>query len=159
MVEYTCFSPPLSTRRFNTYFRALLPWSGTADEPQSEAVPRPTGKIVLDVEDLTIDPWILEYHAYDPRQELLREALCTVGNGRFASRGAAPEHRAESGRHYPGTYLAGLYNRLTDETAGRQIENESMVNLPNWLFLTFRIDGGPWFSLADVEIHSYRQAL
>ena len=114
---------------------------------------------MLDVEDLTIDPWILEYHAYDPRQELLREALCTVGNGRFASRGAAPEHRAESGRHYPGTYLAGLYNRLTDETAGRQIENESMVNLPNWLFLTFRIDGGPWFSLADVEIHSYRQAL
>jgi alpha,alpha-trehalase len=114
---------------------------------------------VLELHELTIDPWILEYHDYDPRQELLREALCTVGNGRFATRGAAPEHRAETGRHYPGTYVAGLYNRLTDEKAGREIENESLVNLPNWLYLTFRIDDGPWFSLDDVEIHQYRQAL
>jgi alpha,alpha-trehalase len=114
---------------------------------------------VLDVHELTIDPWILEYRDYDPRQELLREALCTVGNGRFATRGAAPEHRAETDRHYPGTYLAGLYNRLTDPKAGREIENESLVNLPNWLYLTFNIDDGPWFSLDDVEIHHYRQAL
>ena len=64
-----------------------------------------------------------------------------MGNGYFATRGCAPE--AQTGSvHYPGTYVAGVYNRLTDEIAGSTVENESMVNLPNWLPLTFRIDGG-----------------
>ena len=107
----------------------------------------------------TIDPWVLEYSEYEPRQELLREALCTVGNGRFASRAAAPERPAVDGFHYPGTYAAGLFNRLKTDKAGHEIENESLVNLPNWLFLTFRIDDGPWFSIDDVEILSFRQAL
>lgn len=61
--------------------------------------------------------------------------------------------------HYPGSYVAGLYNRLRTEKAGREVENESLVNVPNWLLLTFRIDDGPWFSIDDVEIHRYRQAL
>ena len=43
----------------------------------------------------------------------LREALCTVGNGYFATRGAAPESKAGQ-VHYPGTYAAGVYNRLED---------------------------------------------
>ena len=41
-----------------------------------------------------------------PAQERLREALCTVGNGYLATRGAAPESVAD-GVHYPGTYVAG----------------------------------------------------
>jgi trehalose/maltose hydrolase-like predicted phosphorylase len=45
--------------------------------------------------------------------------------------------------HYPGTYLAGGYNRLVSEVAGRKVENEDLVNMPNWLPLTFRIDDGP----------------
>lgn len=61
--------------------------------------------------------------------------------------------------HYPGTYFAGLYNRLTDEKAGREIVNESLVNLPNWLNFAFRIDSGPWFSIDEVEILGFRQAL
>ena len=69
-------------------------------------------------------------------QEGLREALCTVGNGYFATRGAAPESRAD-GTHYPGTYIAGCYNELRTEIAGRTVENESLVNAPNWLPLTF----------------------
>ena len=105
------------------------------------------------------DPWVLEYHAYLPEDEPLREALCTLGNGRFATRGATPEHPAVEDVHYPGTYVAGVYNRLTDVKAGREISNESLVNLPNWLFLTFRVDEGPWFSIEDVEIHEFRQAL
>jgi len=112
-----------------------------------------------DTETTTLDPWVLEYREYDPDQELLREALCTVGNGRFATRAAAPELTMVEGRHYPGTYAAGLYNRLTTEKAGREIEDESLVNLPNWLLLTFRIDDGPWFSIDDIEILSFRQAL
>jgi alpha,alpha-trehalase len=39
------------------------------------------------------------------RSERLREALCTVGNGYMATRGAAPESSAGE-HHYPGTYLA-----------------------------------------------------
>jgi len=69
-----------------------------------------------------MNPWILEYDGFDPKEESLREALCTLGNGYFATRGAAPESRADS-IHYPGTYLAGGYNRLQTEIAGRVIEN------------------------------------
>lgn len=102
--------------------------------------------------------WRLVYEGFDPEEEGLREALCTLGNGYFATRGAAPESRAD-GVHYPGTYLAGGYNRLKTAIAGRTIENEDLVNLPNWLPLNFRVLGGGWFNLEDVEILSYRQEL
>ena len=102
------------------------------------------------------DPWELVYEGYDPKYERLREALCTVGNGYVATRGCAPE-AAASETHYPGTYAAGIYNTLTDQIAGRTIENESLVNLPNWLSLTFRIDGEAWFSVDDTELLFYRQ--
>ncbi len=105
------------------------------------------------------DPWVLEYQSYVPEDEPLREALCTLGNGRFASRGATPENSTVDDLHYPGTYVAGVYNRLSDEKAGRVITNESLVNLPNWLLLTFRVDGGPWFSIDDADILEFRQAL
>ncbi|HSL59678.1 MAG TPA: glycosyl hydrolase family 65 protein [Acidimicrobiales bacterium] len=102
--------------------------------------------------------WELTYDAYDPDREPLREALCVVGNGYLATRGAAPEADA-GGPHYPGTYLAGLYDRLTSEVAGREIENEDLVNITNWLPLTFRIDDGDWFCVDDVAIVEYRQTL
>jgi trehalose/maltose hydrolase-like predicted phosphorylase len=102
--------------------------------------------------------WTLSYEGFEPAQEGLREALCTLGNGYFASRGAAEEAEADDKR-YPGTYLAGGYNRLTTEIAGREIENEDLVNLPNWLPLTFRPEGGEWLNLLMVEILSYRQEL
>ncbi len=102
--------------------------------------------------------WAFVYEGFDPNQEGLREALCTLGNGYYAMRGAAPEAEAD-GVHYPGTYLAGGYNRLTTEIEGRTIENEDLVNMPNWLPLTFRVDGGEWFDLGKVEIISYRQEL
>ena len=104
------------------------------------------------------DPWHLAYDRYIPAEEALREALCTTGNGYFATRGAAPESSAD-GVHYPGTYVNGVFNRLTSHVAGETVENESLVNLPNWLPLTFRIDGGAWFSPDDVELLSYQQEL
>jgi alpha,alpha-trehalase len=104
------------------------------------------------------DAWSLVYEGYQPDQEGLREALCTLGNGYFATRGAAPDASAD-GVHYPGTYLAGGYNRLTSEVAGRKVESEDLVNLPNWLPLTFRIDGGAWFGVDEVELLSFRQEL
>ena len=102
--------------------------------------------------------WTWTYHEYAPEQERLREALCTLGNGYFATRGAAPEARADA-VHYPGTYLAGGYNRAMSEVHGRAIENEDLVNLPNWLTLCLRIEGGPCFDLAECEVLSYRQVL
>ena len=102
--------------------------------------------------------WTLAYDGFDPRQEGLREAMCTLGNGYFAARGAAPEAEADD-THYPGTYLAGGYNRLRTEVGGRVVENEDLANLPNWLPLTFRVPGEPWFRLRAVEILSYRQTL
>jgi alpha,alpha-trehalase len=102
--------------------------------------------------------WSLVYEGFDPEKEALREALCTLGNGYFATRGAAPESSADK-VHYPGTYVAGVFNRLTTELDGMTIENEDMVNLPNWLPLTFRIEGSDWFDLHQAELLEYRQEL
>ncbi|MFD0773704.1 glycoside hydrolase family 65 protein [Streptomonospora algeriensis] len=90
-----------------------------------------------------MNSWTLAYDGFDPRHEGLREALCTLGNGYFATRGAAPERGAD-GVHYPGTYVAGCYNRATSLVAGHEIENEDLVNAPNWLPLTFCAEGGRW---------------
>ena len=105
-----------------------------------------------------MDQWRFIYEGYDHEQEGRREALCTLGNGIFATRAAMPDSLADH-IHYPGTYLAGGYNRLISKIGGRAVENEDLVNLPNWLPLTFRIDDGAWFRLDDVEILSYRQEL
>ncbi len=105
-----------------------------------------------------MNDWQLVYDGFDPPREGLREALCTLGNGYFATRGAAPESGADD-VHYPGTYLAGGYNRLATEVEGRTVENEDLVNLPNWLPLNFRINHGEWFDLRQVEILAYCQEL
>lgn len=105
------------------------------------------------------DPsWLLTFNGYDADHEKLREALCTVANGYVGVRGCAPESMADS-THYPGTYAAGVYNRLTDHAAGHTFVNESLVNLPNWLSLTFRIDGGVWFDVGRVDLLEYSQVL
>ncbi|MDT0305198.1 glycoside hydrolase family 65 protein [Streptomonospora wellingtoniae] len=90
-----------------------------------------------------MDSWTLTYEGFEPAREGLRESLFTLGNGYFATRAAAPESRAD-GVHYPGTYIAGCYNRTTSYVAGREVENEETVNAPNWLPLTFSAEGGPW---------------
>jgi len=102
--------------------------------------------------------WSLVYEGFDPEQQPLREALCTLGNGYFATRGAAPEARAD-GVNYPGTYVAGLYNRLSSTVAGRTVENEDLVNTPNWLPLDFRLEGGSWFDAREAELLDHHQEL
>jgi alpha,alpha-trehalase len=95
--------------------------------------------------------WTLTYEGYDPAAQPLREALTTLGNGVFATRGSFAECTA-GGPHYPGTYVAGVFNRLESEVAGRIVSNESLVNLPSWLPLAFRIDGGEFLRPDRVEI-------
>ncbi|MEU4464141.1 glycosyl hydrolase family 65 protein [Streptomyces sp. NPDC024017] len=105
---------------------------------------------------MTARTW--EHEGYRPAEERLRESLCTLGNGYFATRGALPECTADD-VHYPGTYAAGCYNRLTSEVAGRRVENEDLVNLPNWLPLRFRLAGGPWLTPDTATVLDHRETL
>ncbi|MFI8823503.1 glycoside hydrolase family 65 protein [Streptomyces sp. NPDC053431] len=103
--------------------------------------------------------WTWRYDRYAPEREQLVEALCTLGNGRFATRGSAPECGAGAG-HYPGTYLAGCYDRTTSAVAGERVENEDLVNLPNWTALNYRClpdDGppGPWLTPDAEELRHH----
>ncbi len=102
--------------------------------------------------------WELAYDGYDPAQEGVRETLCTLGNGYFATRGATPESSAD-GVHYPGTYIAGCYDRLSTEIEEQLLESEDLVNAPNWLPLTFREPDGAWFGTEPAELLGYSQTL
>ncbi|MEU4654598.1 glycosyl hydrolase family 65 protein [Streptomyces sp. NPDC023723] len=98
------------------------------------------------------------YDGYQPADEALRESLCTLGNGYVAVRGALPECVAD-GVHYPGTYVAGCYDRLTSAVAGHQVENEDMVNLPDWLPLRFRAAGGRWLTPDTAGVLAHHMSL
>src|SRR5215207_7836656 len=102
--------------------------------------------------------WTLVYDGFDPARQGLREALCALGNGYFVTRGALPEAVADE-VNYPGTYVAGLYNRATTEIAGRTVENEDLVNVPNWLPLKFRVAGGAWFDVQQADMLGHRLEL
>ena len=49
---------------------------------------------------------------FDPVAGGFREVLCALGNGYWGTRGAAPECDSDAA-HYPGTDLAGVYNRVS----------------------------------------------
>ncbi|MEU7834844.1 glycosyl hydrolase family 65 protein [Nonomuraea sp. NPDC049129] len=100
-----------------------------------------------------MNPWVLSYEGFDPASEGLREALCTLGNGRFATRGATPDGELRT----PGTYVAGCY--LDSTVAGRTVTNEDLVNLPDWLPVTFATPGSAWFRPERAELLDYRQEL
>ena len=117
---------------------------------------RTPAQIPLAAEDASA--WSLVFDGFDPAKEGIREALCTLGNGYFATRASAVWAEADE-VHYPGTYLAGGYNRLQTNITGRTIENEDLVNFPNWLALRFRIAEEAWFDVGLVSILSYRQEL
>lgn len=102
--------------------------------------------------------WSLIYDNYDPNEEPRRETLTALGNGYFMTRGASEDSQADE-IHYPGTYLAGGYNRLTSMLAGHCIVNEDLVNWPNWIGITFSIDDQHWFNINAVDILDYHQEL
>ncbi|MBU4313954.1 MAG: beta-phosphoglucomutase family hydrolase [Actinobacteria bacterium] len=102
--------------------------------------------------------WSIYYPNYLRKEESIRESLCTVGNGYFGTRGALEESKAGE-INYPGTYLAGVYNRLETRIGERIISNEDMVNCPNWLPLTFKIGSDEWVDLNRVRIISFERRL
>jgi len=127
--------------------------------------------VVRDLEEITINDidlwfgedegeegWEISYTDYVPQKERTRETLLTVGNGYLGTRGAMEEKNANS-VNYPGTYIAGVYNRLITNVSGKDIENEDFVNCPNWLPVTFRINNGDWFDPDAAEILSIDRTL
>jgi trehalose/maltose hydrolase-like predicted phosphorylase len=102
--------------------------------------------------------WVVEFGEFTPEDEGRREALCTLANGVFGTRGATPESKAD-GVHYPGTYAAGLFNRLVSRVEGADLEHESMVNLPNWLPLSFRASDGDWVGSPGAPVLEREQSL
>lgn len=105
-----------------------------------------------------MDNFHILYSGWEPEEQKLREALCTLGNGYFCTRGAAEESKDDE-HNYPGTYLAGGYNRAKSEISGKEIENEDLVNFPNWLYLNFRPEKGDWLNLNENSVHEYEQKL
>jgi beta-phosphoglucomutase family hydrolase len=121
--------------------------------------------------DVTHANWVVEYNHYDAKEEMKRESLCTLGNGKFFVRGAQPSARADND-HYPGTYVAGGYNTILFkgtnhkfEDDGNKFEREELVNLPNWLCLSISVldhgsgDGVTECSVDSCEIISFSQKL
>ena len=125
-------------------------------EAGADIVVTDMGQVQVAEEPTTM--WSMAFEDFDPPHEGIREALCTLGNGYFATRGSAAGAVADD-IHYPGTYLGCGYNRLRTDIAGRVVENEDLVNLPNWLALGLRIADEDWFDARAVTILSYRQEL
>ncbi|MEA1970607.1 MAG: beta-phosphoglucomutase, partial [Thermodesulfobacteriota bacterium] len=98
------------------------------------------------------------YDSFNLHEENLREALCTVGNGYTGTRGCF-EGEPASDVHYPGTYIAGIYNKLGTKIQNKIIYNNDFVNCPNWLPIEFKIGYGNYISPLKMELFSYRQTL
>jgi len=94
---------------------------------------------------------------HDPDDARRRDSLFGLGNGVIFARGCPPE-AVRDGAHYAGTYAAGYYGRRLFFHNGTEIGHDSLVNLPNWQPLTFRIGDGEWFC-EDWEILDYRHTL
>lgn len=110
-----------------------------------------------------------------PDDEGRVETLGVLANGYLGTRAARPWAK-DDGVSYPGTYLAGVYNRLHTAIADvaspasrrntvqgdarrigeRRIEVESLVNVPNWLSMRLRASGGPWTGEAGLEVTAHR---
>ncbi len=102
--------------------------------------------------------WILRFRDFDPEEEKLRETLTTVGNGYLGTRGCCLNERG-SETHYPGTYIAGVYNRLPTRIHGKNIENNDLVNCPNWLLLELNIGSSHNIYPFEAEILDYEHSL
>jgi trehalose/maltose hydrolase-like predicted phosphorylase/beta-phosphoglucomutase-like phosphatase (HAD superfamily) len=118
--------------------------------------------VVADLGDLSLtgrgprhNPWQLCYDDPAPSDEVVVETLCVLANGYLGTRGARPWARDDA-ISYPGTYLAGVYNRLQSHVDEQLVEVESLVNVPNWLPVTFRAEGGDWLGAGDAVVSSHR---
>ncbi len=104
------------------------------------------------------DGWNLTYDFFDPEAEKLRETLTAVGNGYLGARGSYEGENA-SDVHYPGTYIAGVYNKPATMVGGKRIYNNDFVNCPNWTVVEFAIGRSDYTSPLKMNILSYKHHL
>ena len=104
-----------------------------------------------------MNPWIISYRSFNDSSIRLKETLFTLGNGYVATRGTFED--SKNPIHYAGTYLAGGYNRNISQIANQNLINEDLVNCPNWLPLTFKVEEEDWFEIADVTLLSFKEML
>ncbi len=109
-------------------------------------------------EGIEDDSWRLTYSGFEPAGEKLRETLCAVGNGYLGTRGCAASEKA-SEVHYPGTYIAGIYNKIPTKIADRDVYNNDFVNCPNWLLIEFKVGSGRYQSPLQMELLGYEESL
>lgn len=97
------------------------------------------------------DGWNLKYFDFVPDNEKSRESLLAVGNGFFVTRGNFCEEKA-SEFHYPGCHMAGVYNKLPSQIQDRTVFNEDLVNCPNWVYTSFKIDDEDFINSRNIKI-------
>jgi len=77
------------------------------------------------------DLWSIKEDGFDSQLQNIRESQFTIGNGYLGARGILEEKPLGSN---PGTYIAGIYDRLTSQVA-------DLVNFPNPFFFKFTLKG------------------
>ncbi|PWG01079.1 glycoside hydrolase family 65 protein [Levilactobacillus bambusae] len=103
--------------------------------------------------------WHLDYYGeYTAKRNYGQEAMLTIGNGYFGLRGAYVEAHADTD-NYPGTYIAGVYDKNITNVNGRDVENEDLVNMPNAQALSFGIDGQNRFEIKPENIQDIYRSL
>ncbi|MCF2141901.1 MAG: beta-phosphoglucomutase family hydrolase [Candidatus Lokiarchaeota archaeon] len=101
--------------------------------------------------------WKFETNEYQNDKEKVIETLCSIGNGYFGSRGVQIEN-SRTKFNYPGTYLAGVYNKLNSKIEGKILSIEDLVNVPNWILLTFKnSNNNTWFDINNYIGNSERK--
>lgn len=124
---------------------------GEAAYPGADLVVGDLGELVLEGPGPSQDPWLFLDPDEDDEREGVRETLFSLGNGYLATRGARAWEE-DDGRHYPGTYFAGVFDRISTTVDGREVDEDAIVNAPNWLAFTLSMAGGPWTGSAGVTI-------
>ena len=109
-------------------------------------------------EGIVADGWNLTYNHFNPADEKLRETLTAIGNGYLGNRGSF-EGESASDVHYPGTYIAGVYNKLATKVGGKLIYNNDFVNCPNWTLVELAIGCSGYVSPLKMKILSYKHRL
>ncbi|NGX41797.1 MAG: Kojibiose phosphorylase [Chlamydiae bacterium] len=77
------------------------------------------------------DLWHIKEDGFDPEIQNIREAQFSIGNGLIGARGVLEESPKGA---VPGTYMSGIYDRMTSQVA-------ELVNLPNPFHFKFTLKG------------------
>ena len=94
------------------------------------------------------DLWCIKEDGFDSEIQNIRETQFALGNGYLGVRGAL-EEKPKGAK--PGTYIAGIYDRLTSQVA-------ELVNFPNPFFFKFILKGEK-FGATAMDILDHHRVL